>query len=357
MSKENNSLPAKRFDRPEGDIRPSSVEGLTAEGLSRRQVLATIAGACAALGLPDVSIKSNILGAQASNQKHMKVCIFSKHLQWLNYQDMAETAADIGFDGVDLSVRPGGHVLPENVQVDLPKATEAAKKAGIEITMITTAITDPRDSHTESTLKTASELGIRYYRMGYFRYEDSKSIPSKLAEVKPIFSDLAAMNKHYGVYGGYQNHAGSKYVGAAVWDLWQLLKDLDRRWIGCQFDIRHATVEGGTAWPIHFRLLSDYIKMIAAKDFRWVKKDSPASGGQAWKTENCPLGEGMVDFTGYFKMLKQAKISGPISLHLEYPLGGADKGAKQLTIKKEEVLAAMRRELKVLRSWLRQANL
>jgi len=338
MSKENNSLPA-------------NLSRAKSRELSRRQVLATIAGAGAALSLPGASIKSNISGTQASIQKHMKVCIFSKHLQWLNYQDMAETAADIGFDGVDLSVRPGGHVLPENVQVDLPKATEAAKKAGIEITMITTAITDPRDSHTESILKTASELGIRYYRMGYFRYEDSKSIPSKLAEVKSIIGDLAAMNKHYGVYGGYQNHAGSNYVGAAVWDLWQLLKDLDRQWIGCQFDIRHATVEGGTAWPIHFRLLSDYIKMIAVKDFRWVKTD------QTWKIENCPLGEGMVDFTGYFKMLKQAKISGPISLHLEYPLGGADKGAKELTIKKEEVLAAMRRELKVLRSWLRQANL
>ncbi|MFQ6035629.1 MAG: sugar phosphate isomerase/epimerase family protein [Sedimentisphaerales bacterium] len=328
MSKENNSLPAK---------------------LSRRQVLATIAGAGA---FSSCVVRDAWCDTRyAIRAKQMKVCIFSKHLQWLNYQGMAETAADIGFDGVSLTVRPRGHVLPENVQTDLPKATEAAKKAGIEITTITTAITDPRDHHTESILKTASELGIRYYRMGYFRYEEAKSIPSKLAEVKPILRDLAAMNKHYAIFGGYQNHAGSKYVGAAVWDLWQLLKDLDRRWIGCQFDIRHATVEGGTVWPIHFRLLSPYIKMIVAKDFRWVKK------GKTWKTENCPLGEGMVDFTRYFKMLKQAKISGPISLHLEYPLGGAEKGAKQLTIKKEEVLAAMRRELKVLRGWLRQADL
>ena len=37
-----------------------------------------------------------------------KISIFSKHLQWLDYKDMAKVLADLGFDGVDLTVRPPG---------------------------------------------------------------------------------------------------------------------------------------------------------------------------------------------------------------------------------------------------------
>ena len=44
---------------------------------------------------------------------------------------MAAVANDLGFDGVDLSVRPGGHVEPDNVETDLPKAIEALADNGL----------------------------------------------------------------------------------------------------------------------------------------------------------------------------------------------------------------------------------
>ena len=47
----------------------------------------------------------------------LKIHIFSKHLQFLNYEDMANAAAEMGFDGIDLTVRPNGHVLPEQVEI------------------------------------------------------------------------------------------------------------------------------------------------------------------------------------------------------------------------------------------------
>lgn len=67
-------------------------------------------------------------GFNTNSKSPLKIHIFSKHLQFLNYQDMAEAAAEIGFDGVDLAVRPGGHVVPEKVGNDLPKAVKALEK-------------------------------------------------------------------------------------------------------------------------------------------------------------------------------------------------------------------------------------
>jgi sugar phosphate isomerase/epimerase len=288
-------------------------------------------------------LDSAVVASENRGGKPMKICIFSKHLQWLDYEGMARTSREIGFDGVDLTVRPGGHVLPERVREDLPRAIHAVKVEALVVPMMTTAITDPSDPLTGSILAAASQAGIRYYRMGYYRYDDSRTIHQTLSDAKAKLRDLVDMNKHYNIVGAYQNHAGAKYVGAPLWDLDYLFKDIDTRWIGCQFDIRHATVEGGTVWPTHFRLMSQYINTLVAKDFKWAHSD------KGWRAQNCPLGEGMVDFPRYFKMLKQAGIVVPMSLHLEYPIGGAEHGARRLSGDKQQVIEAMRKDLRFLR--------
>ena len=316
---------------------------------SRRRFLST--GVRVATPLLLAGTLAGKLSAATGAQLHWQtVHIFSKHLQWLDYAGMAETAAEVGFDGVDLTVRPGGHVLPERVEDDLPKAVEAVRKAGIEVKMMTTAITDPRDPRTEAILKTAAGLGIRYYRMGYYRYRDETPVTVTLDEIKPKLADLAALNAEYGLAASYQNHAGNGYVGAPLWDLYWLLKDLDPRWIGSQYDIRHATVEGGNSWPTTLRLLAPHINTLVAKDFRWTEKDG------RWTLENCPLDAGMVDFPQYLSVLDRQKVAAPFSLHLEYPLGGAEHGRTQLSTGKEPVIEAMRKDLTTLRTWLKQRS-
>ncbi len=117
-----------------------------------------------------------------------RIHVFSKHLQWLDYEAMAETAAAAGFDGVDLTVRPGGHVLPEHVQDDLPRAVAAVRKAGLSVDMMTTAIDDARDAQTKSILKTASALEIKYYRLAWIDYDDALGIIENLEKTKATVS-------------------------------------------------------------------------------------------------------------------------------------------------------------------------
>jgi len=109
-----------------------------------------------------------------------KYIFFSKHLQFLGYKEMAGTCAEAGLDGVDLTVRPAGHVLPENVEKDLPRAAAAIREAGLELVMMTTAITDPDDPLTRRILETAATLGIRYYRMGYYQYDEVAGVKKAL---------------------------------------------------------------------------------------------------------------------------------------------------------------------------------
>jgi sugar phosphate isomerase/epimerase len=283
-------------------------------------------------------------------EKEIKICIFSKHLQWLNYQDMASTAASLGFDGVDLTVRRNGHVEPERVKEDLPAAVKAVEQAGLKVYMLTTDITSADQPHGESVLKTAAQLGVKYYRMGWVKYPEKSSIEESLERFKRSFASMASLNKKYQIHGAYQNHAGSN-LGSAIWDLWLVIKDLDPSWLGCQYDVRHATIEGANTWPLTLQLMRPHIRTMDIKDFQWVKKSGK------WQAESVPLGEGMVDFKQYFTLLKELQIKAPLSLHYEYDLGGADSGANSLSMPRERVLEAMKKDLITLCKWLTEADL
>lgn len=330
------------------------------ETRSRRRFMSELGGAAMALGLAgdayasvERSASRRVSPEAGADPRAMKVpvVIFSKHLQWLNYADMGRLAAEMGFDGVDLTVRPRGHVLPERVTEDLPRAVQAIRSAGVGVYSLTTSITDPDDPHTEPILKTAGELGIRIYRLGYWSYDLDLPIPPQLAAFRRKARGLADMNSHYGLSGDYQNHAGAKYVGAAIWDLWDIIRNLDETALGCQFDVRHATVEGATGWPVSLRLIASRIHSVIAKDFVWQR------GTEGWQPTNTPLGQGMVEFEPYFAALKAAEFAGPVIVHYEYPLGGADRGGTELTIPRNLFAKKVQADLAQVHYWLAAAGL
>jgi L-ribulose-5-phosphate 3-epimerase len=308
---------------------------------SRRKFLGTMALAGAAIPLSGNSVGNLIFSPQITGRT---IHVFSKPLQWLGYDALAEILSEAGAEGIDLSVRPGGHVLPENVQTDLPKAVEAARKKGLKVDMIVTGIVNAEDKSTEPIIKTASSLGIKFYRLGYINYDDSIDIMASLQKIKPDFQKLASLNLKYSIHGAYQNHAGVR-IGGPVWDLYEILKDLDPEFIGCQYDVRHAMVEGGNSWVNGFRLIMPWVKCTDIKDFKWSQTNGK------WGPETVPVGEGMVNFDSYFKMVKKYNVPGPISIHLEYP--PFERFTKELPAaeKYKLFLTAMKKDIDAVKTW------
>jgi hypothetical protein len=64
----------------------------------------------------------------------------------------------------------------------------------------------------------------------------------------------------------------------------------------------------------------------------------------------------MVNFPRFFQMVKAAHFSGPLQLHFEYPLEGANDGSKRVR-DPSRVFSAMTRDLKQLRTYVSQAGL
>jgi sugar phosphate isomerase/epimerase len=260
----------------------------------------------------------------------------------MDWRRLARSAKRLGFDGLDLTVRPGGHVLPERAADELPEAVATIRGEGLDVPMITTALTSADDPLARRLLSTAGRLGIPFFKAGYYLYE-STDVRQELARAGREFRRLAGLAAECGIQVGYHNH--SEYVGAAVWDAASFIEPLDPRWAGYYFDPRHAVAEGGAgAWKTALHLVTSRLKMVAVKDFFWLKT---AAG---WQDTNCPLGEGMVDWKSVFEALAGAGFQGPISLHLEYEVPGATPAARE-----ENVLAATGRDLAFLKARLGEA--
>ena len=262
---------------------------------------------------------------------------------------MHSSARTAGFGGIDLTVRKGGHVVPERVKEDLPKAVEIIRAEGLDVPMITTELLDAGDSGAVPIINTAGKLSIPFLKPGYYHYKFI-DVRKELQEAGEKFRGLAGVAQHYGVQLGYHNHAG--YIGAPVWDMAKVMDTIDPKWAGYYFDLQHATGEGGVAgWKIDANLAMPRIKMLAVKDMYWKRTDN------GWSDRDCALGQGMCRYKEFLKMCAQGGFHGPISLHIEYEIPGVSgpDGIALSRAKADEVMAAAKRDLGYLKSLLREA--
>jgi sugar phosphate isomerase/epimerase len=318
------------------------------ESLSRRAFIARASAVGLAFGT--LSTASRVSGAPigAGRVEEPVIAVFSKHLQWLPFADVGPVIAESGFTAVDLTVRPGGHVLPERVEDELPRAVETLRKSGLTVPLITTAIVDAGDPLTRRVLTTARKVGVSHYRMGYWTFPANADPLAALRALKPRAAALAALNRELGIRGGYQNHVGTR-VGGSVWDLGILLEGIDPDGLGVQYDIRHAVAEGGESWPVALRMIAPHIDTVALKDLVWAKR---AVG--RWEARSVPLGEGMVNFDAYLRQLFARGPLPPATMHFEYaPLemdGGGDATRRRQTVE------GMRRDLMRFKQLLAAAS-
>ena len=298
---------------------------------SRRRLLKTVS-------LASVYAAGGALsGAHAAKRRGPTLCMFSKHLPFLGYRQLGQSLKQIGFGGVDLTVRPKGHVLPEHVARDLPRAIEAIRGEGIDLPMITTDLTSPDDPAARPTLQTAGRLDIPYYKLGYYHYGDLTKLDETLERVKRSVEGIAAIGRHASIQGGFHTHSGST-IGAVMWDNWWIQRDIDPEWMGFYYDPCHATIEGGSwGWKVGFHRLASRVNMVSLKDFYWEKR-----GGE-WRVRMCPLGEGMVRFSEFFKMLAASGFRGPLSVHLEYEVDAPTESGRR-----EKTLAVIEKDCRFL---------
>jgi len=268
----------------------------------------------------------------------LQIIMFTKMLKNVGELPLAEAAkliSQMGFSGADLTVRRAGYVDPMRAKQDLPMAVEILRSEGLDVPLITTEIVDPEPPWVEDVYRAAGELAIPFLKLGYYGYRGFGNLERQIAETRGHLSGLAFLSEEYGVASVIHMHSGRRLnADAAV--VRRLLSGFDPQHLAAYIDPGHMVLEGGVSgWEIGMDLLADWIRVVAVKDFGWVRE------GSTWVVRHYPLSEGLVPWDRVLKILRQIGFDGPMSIHSEYPDLGID-----------ELVEQTKRDLEYLRSLL-----
>ncbi|WP_052362640.1 sugar phosphate isomerase/epimerase [Falsirhodobacter sp. alg1] len=148
--------------------------------------------------------------------------------------ELAQKLKGLGFDGVELAVRPGYQVEPQNVTKDLPEAVELLASHGLK----TPSIAGDID---EATIDACGEAGVGIIRIcapvdmgiGYMQSVD---------RYRRSFDAVLPALERNGVAIGVQNHSGV-HIASAV-GLAHLLAGYDPKQVCAVLDMGHCAVDG-----------------------------------------------------------------------------------------------------------------
>ncbi len=78
--------------------------------------------------------------------------------------------------------------------------------------------------------------------------------------------------------------------------------------------------------------------------------------GGAWNSPEVPMGTGLVDIFKYARVLHDIGFDGPMELEAEYPLGGSNSGATEITLPRIQVIGALKRDVLTIRAAIAQSG-
>lgn len=266
------------------------------------------------------------------------IVVFEKPMQTLAYDRMGEELAKMEVQGIEATIRRGGHIEPRRAAEEVPKMVAALAKNGQKALIAACNVGSTAKEDVEF-LKILKAHGITRYRMDYFRYDLKKDLLPQLRDFTQKLREMNAMNEELGMQALYQIHAGAKYAGSLGWDAAFMFEEANPAATAVAFDLRHIRSGSGLSWETVIALLEKHLGSVYVKDARW-------SGPRGRTLRNVPLDTGMVDQKSF-----QAVVAGqdpmPLSLHMEWGKAPVYPGDEVF-----EAVENIARDVRVLKSWL-----
>ena len=258
---------------------------MTKNAMNRRTALS-------ALGVAMLSARTGSSQARPEQtpRRRPTLCVYSGNLIRIPYAELPLIVQDMGYDGVDLTVMPGGHVNPSHYNVELDRAIQVFRDASLDVPMVSTNFTATGQPFAYAVLYISAELGVRFFRLGP-------------ALARNDLGSFSVLGREYKIVPLAPNQAGNNIPA--------LLDGLDAKTIGCCFDPSQAVIEAGVAegWEAALSTALPHLGAIALSDVKLAAGKQP---------EVCALGEGVIDWKKFFSALAAANFAGPISLHMNY---------------------------------------
>ncbi len=220
--------------------------------------------------------------------------------------ELGEHVAGLGFDAIELPVRPGYQVEPENVARGLPEAARILARSGVRIA----SVAGPTD---EATVLACAEAGVPIIRT-MARVGPAGYLAS-VAALQAEYTALLPALERTGVVIGVQNHC-DRFVTNAV-GLRDLLTPFDPRHVAAVWDAAHEALNGmdpdmalEVVWP--------HLCMVNLKNAFWQRTTGPEAEVATWRHYWTSGRQGLASWPRVIAELRRRGYSGTICLPAEY---------------------------------------
>ena len=298
--------------------------------MDRREFLASLSAAALA-GCSTGAARRRAPARLATSEFH----VFSKMFQppvVETPEKLCELMKGAGYDGIQWTVRKGGHVEPADAVANLPRLVKIAESFGLKSRSICTDITADAAGKpgltpgAETVLKVAADCGIEMFRPAYFFYNaKTETFSQSLDRIRGGFAALARLAARTGVKATYQNHSswGPSVFGGLVWDVYECIRDLDPANVGLEYDPMHAFFETNLSWSHGLELVAPWITSVDLKDFHY---QSDPKNPKKMKKQMVAAGDGVVPWAEAKKLLDANGVKPLYVLHFEYDFDKTDLG-------------------------------
>jgi sugar phosphate isomerase/epimerase len=278
--------------------------------ITRRELMAGLAG-----GASLASAQDRMANAPKARLSPA-ICVHSEQFPKVPYDELGPILRTLGFDGCIVAFGPTGHVTPEHADLDLMRFVEAITGNGLDVPALATPFTSPTHPTVRMAFGVGGEMGIPIFRPGEWKYADATDLDQRFAAVQREIMAFASMGSQTHMAVALHNATGDAF-GASLWDIQMAIRGVDPRLLGYDFDIGYATAHGGReSASAALRMALPRLKAVTVRDCFWNKT------ADGWKIQQCPLGEGMVDWPPFFTALSRIRFTGPILLAVEYASEG-----------------------------------
>jgi len=233
--------------------------------------------------------------------------VFTKPWKTMPIPQLGEFVRKLGFDGIELPVRPGYQVEPHVVEKDLPVAARQLAQAGVRIL----SVAGPTD---EKTILACAAAGVPIIRTMANISKDEDYLAGE-ARLQREYDALLPALERYGVTIGVQNHC-DRFVGNAV-GLRQLIGKYEPRRVAAVWDAAHEALVGSPP-DLALDVIWSHLCMVNLKNAFWRRTNGPEAENAEWTHHWTSGRHGLASWPKVVAELKRRAYRGVVCLTAEY---------------------------------------
>lgn len=237
--------------------------------------------------------------------------LFTKVWKTPSAEELGAMVKEMGFDGIELPLRPGYQVEPEDAPEGLRRLAGQLAQFGLKIYSVAAGTPD---TATEAMFFGCANAGIPIIRM-MAPIDAEKGYWESEAQVQRQIEQLLPYCEKYHVKVGIQMHYGW-WVSTSM-QLWHLVERFDPRYVGAIWDSAHSGLAG--EYPENgLDMVSSHLCMVNLKNAFYRRANGPEAAQAEWTEYFTSAPHGRADWGRILHSLSQRRYDGVICLTAEY---------------------------------------